>query len=206
MSDETSETGETSERASAAPRASAKRLRDRVRRAHGARVFRVDADGEEEIDPDEIEEGGRYVVEHGGTRATVATSTRASREVYGAALTSAVTRAFESTAEQQAALIGRLDVRLRDAEEREDKLRARVRELERELEEAREGSDDDELLTTLTELAQVYVERGTRAEIARWINERLLPAAESADERDALAEIAARALNAAPSPTKGLAS
>ena len=175
MSDEASETGETSERASAAPRASAKRLRDRVRRAHGARVFRVDADGEEEIDSDEIEEGGRYVVEHGGTRATIATSARASREVHGAALTSAVTRAFESTAEH-------------------------------ELEAAREGSDDDELLTTLSELAQVYVERGTRAEIARWINDRLLPAAESADERDALAEIAARALNAAPAPTKGLAS
>ena len=200
-----SETSETSERVSAAPRASAKRLRDRVRRAHGARVYRVDADGEEEIDPDEIEEGGRYVVEHGGTRATIATSSRASREVHGAALTSAVTRAFESTAEQQSALIGRLDTRLRDAEEREDKLRARVRELELELEEAREGGDDDELLTTLSELARVYVERGTRAEIARWINDRLLPAAESTDERDALAEIAARALNAAPAP-KGVAS
>lgn len=191
-----SESGESA--APSVPRASAKRLRDRVRRASGARVYRVDTSGEEEIDADEIEEGGRYIVEHGGTRSTISTSSRPSREVHGAALTSAVVRAYESTTEQQAALIARLDARLRAAEEREDKLMSRVRELERELEEAREGSDDDDLVSTLSELAQVYVDRGTKREVARWINDRLLPAAQSDDEREALAEIAARALNATP--------
>lgn len=201
MSDESDESESGEKKPRAAERvASAKRLRDRVRSlGRSARVARVSDEGEEEIDPDEIAEGELYTVEAGGERYMVRTSSRASRELGGAAITSAITRAFEATAEQQAALIARLDARLRAAEESEDKLRKRVRELEQELAEARDGEDEGELVGTLAELAQVYVERGTKQEVARWINERLLPTATDADERQALAEIAMRALGATPS-------